>query len=46
MKTDGESIQGGYMELQDSVHKLIRRAQHTKSDADLRLAEAVQVMET
>jgi len=46
MKTDGETIQVGYMELQDSVHKLIRRAQHTKSDADRRLAEAVQVMET
>lgn len=45
MKKDGEEIQRQYMGLQESVHGLIRRAQHTKTDADRRLAEAVQAVE-
>jgi len=45
MKTGGEEIQRRYMGLQDAVHTLIQRAQHTKTDADRRLAEAVQAAE-
>lgn len=46
MKKDGEEIQRRYMGLQESVHNLIQRAQHTKTDADRRLAEAVQAAES
>mmetsp|Transcript_21712 Transcript_21712/g.41441 ORF Transcript_21712/g.41441 Transcript_21712/m.41441 type:complete len:876 (-) Transcript_21712:77-2704(-) len=42
MKKDGEEIQINYMKLQESVHKLVQRAQSTKTDADRRIAEAVQ----
>merc|ERR1719362_1354628 len=42
MKKDGEEIQRNYMKLQESVQKLVQRAQSTKTDADRRLAEAVQ----
>jgi len=42
MKKDGEEIQRLYVGLQESVQSLIQRAQHTKTDADRRLAEAVQ----
>jgi len=45
MKKDGEEIQCLYKGLQESVHGLIRRAQHAKTDADRRLAEAVQAAE-
>jgi len=45
MKKDGEEIQRRYHGLQESVHQLIQRAQSTKTDADRRLAEAVQVAE-
>lgn len=45
MKNDGEEIQRRYVGLQESVHSLIQRAQHTKTDADRRLAEAVQVVD-
>lgn len=45
MKADGENIQQMYHQLQDSVHKLIQRAQRTKMDADRRLAGAMQVAE-
>lgn len=41
MKQDGQEIQRLYHGLQESVHSLIQRAQHTKADADRRLAEAV-----
>mmetsp|Transcript_83363 Transcript_83363/g.165479 ORF Transcript_83363/g.165479 Transcript_83363/m.165479 type:complete len:876 (+) Transcript_83363:42-2669(+) len=42
MKKDGEEIQRNYMTLQESVHKLVQRAQSAKTDADRRLSEAVQ----
>jgi len=41
MKKDGEEMQSLYARLQESVHSLIIRAQHTKSGADRRLADAV-----
>eukprot|EP00927_Polykrikos_kofoidii_P035487 TRINITY_DN30040_c0_g1_i2.p1 TRINITY_DN30040_c0_g1~~TRINITY_DN30040_c0_g1_i2.p1 ORF type:complete len:945 (+),score=177.49 TRINITY_DN30040_c0_g1_i2:51-2837(+) len=44
MRGDGEDIQRRYMNLQASVHSLIKRAQLTKQDADRRLGEAVQVV--
>lgn len=46
MKEDGEEIQRHYLGLQESVHNLIKRAQHTKLNADRRLQEAVQVVES
>mmetsp|Transcript_15064 Transcript_15064/g.40598 ORF Transcript_15064/g.40598 Transcript_15064/m.40598 type:complete len:937 (+) Transcript_15064:188-2998(+) len=42
MKKDGQEIQRSYHGLQESVHSLIQRAQHTKFGADMRLAEALQ----
>ncbi|CAE8631205.1 unnamed protein product [Polarella glacialis] len=42
MKKDGEEIQQKYVCLHESVHNLIVRAQHVKTNADLRLGEALQ----
>jgi len=46
MKKDGEEMKTRYVQLQESVQNLIVRAQNTKFDADRRLAEAVQAVET
>lgn len=42
MKREGDLVRARYTELQDSVLRLARRAQATKSDADQRLAESIR----